>query len=320
MARVLQVHQRRTVDRRRFASWSVSSDVALPQLPVAGDAAQAFDCRVRRASAEDRTAAAPLIEAAAQFRLSIAGAIAVMMIDDVMFGLQPDRIWWHDEARTPPDMLAHLIVDHALPRWLALRGTIVLHATAAQLDIGTNSGGVAFIGPSGIGKSTMLAALLNRGGSIIADDALVLEPDATGALQAIPTYSATRLWGDSHRYFGGVSSQAHAMSSGKSLVEVRGSSKAAMPLLAVVELAVGDTIEVTRHGPSSAVGRIISANFLGEHNGLSSSALLERALAVACCVPVATLRYPRRFETTESTVDVLINWLEGCLSTEAGLR
>ena len=309
---------RTTTTLRRFAAWSVSSDVALAQLPEArGEAAQ---CQVHRASDDDLALAQPLIEGAAAFRLCINGDRAVMMIDDVLFGLLPDRIWWHDSDRTAPDVLAHLIVDHALPRWLALRGTIVLHATAVQLEIGTHAGGVAFIGPSGIGKSTMLAALLARGGSIIADDALVLEPGKAGALVARPTYAATRLWGDSHRHFRDLSSETSVMSSGKSLVQVSGTTLAASPLLAVVELSIADTIEVTHHGPSSAVARIISANFLGEHNGLSSTALLERALTVATSVPVATLRYPRRFDAVESTVDVLINWLEGCLSTISSRR
>ena len=60
---------------------------------------------------------------------------------------------------------AHYLFSHALPLWLALQGVPVLHASAASFD----ERAVAFIGRSGMGKSTLCAAL-NHTGHGIAED------------------------------------------------------------------------------------------------------------------------------------------------------
>ncbi len=58
----------------------------------------------------------------------------------------------------------------------ALRGKLVLHASAVAMG----SRLVAFAGPSGSGKTTFAALLCRLGGTLVTDDALVLEPSGSG--------------------------------------------------------------------------------------------------------------------------------------------
>ncbi len=63
-----------------------------------------------------------------------------------------------------------MIASQALPLAATIRGLEVMHASGVVL------GGEAmlFVGPSGIGKSSLAAALLRRGASLLSDDAVAL--------------------------------------------------------------------------------------------------------------------------------------------------
>jgi len=67
---------------------------------------------------------------------------------------------------------------------------LVLHASAFLTD----SGAVAFVGPSGGGKSTSLSALLARGYLHLTDDLLVVLPDQRPTPTIIPGPSLVKLW------------------------------------------------------------------------------------------------------------------------------
>ena len=87
----------------------------------------------------------------------------------------------------------HLLLNQILPHALGLRGYLTLHASV----VGTERGAIAFIGNSGGGKSTLIAALLARGGvSLIADDCLIVRLER-GQLMTVPSYPCLRLRGES---------------------------------------------------------------------------------------------------------------------------
>jgi hypothetical protein len=73
-----------------------------------------------------------------------------------------------------------------------LNGLVPLHASAISHD-----GGVyAFTGISGEGKSTLVAALAERGLSICSDDVLVLDLSDPDAVMAVPGHKRLKLWAD----------------------------------------------------------------------------------------------------------------------------
>jgi len=80
---------------------------------------------------------------------------------------------------------------------LRQRGFLVLHAGAVAIE----GGGVAFIGPSHAGKSTLSAAFQARGHTALADDMLLIRPDAEGGPSIVANTEAFHLWPDSARFF-----------------------------------------------------------------------------------------------------------------------
>lgn len=72
---------------------------------------------------------------------------------------------------------------------LMLRGHLVLHASAVQL----NGHAVAFVGASGMGKSTLAAALCGHGCGLVADDVLRVDRIGAAAMRVHPGSTETRL-------------------------------------------------------------------------------------------------------------------------------
>ena len=76
--------------------------------------------------------------------------------------------------------------------WIVLlqqRGVVPLHAAAVR----TTAGAVLLIGRSGHGKSTLAAALIERGHALLADDVSGLALRG-GRVMALPSFASLRLW------------------------------------------------------------------------------------------------------------------------------
>jgi len=91
------------------------------------------------------------------------------------------------------ELIRQLLLGQVLPRFLAHRGALVLHAGAATLPNGKT---VAFLGKSGQGKSTLVSYCHRRGAQIIDDDCVLLRPAGQGfsVTGGVPT---VRLYPDS---------------------------------------------------------------------------------------------------------------------------
>ena len=66
----------------------------------------------------------------------------------------------------------------------------------------TPTGAVLFSGNSGMGKSTLVSAFLERGYKILADDMLALTFDEQDQLTVLPGFPQVKLWADSARALG----------------------------------------------------------------------------------------------------------------------
>jgi hypothetical protein len=108
------------------------------------------------------------------------------------FEVARDRVIVRSDTLGDVEMLAHLILDHVLPRVVALRGDLVLHASGA---IGPSGLAHLFVGSTGLGKSTLATALGRKGWALIDDDIVRVQLGPRGAW-ALPGYPGVRLLPD----------------------------------------------------------------------------------------------------------------------------
>ena len=189
------------------------------------------------------------------------------------------------------------LLDSILAACLQMRGVLVLHASA----VATAEGAALFAGPVGIGKSTLVAALADRGYPLLADGAVGIAPTGGGPPRALPGFPQIRLWRDAmddldeswRRAAGtpvrpGIESYA---------VAAPRFSDGALPVRAVHFLARADTDEVAFEPvtPARAVTCLLRntlrARFL---RGLGQGGTHFRAMAeVARHAAAGHLRQPR---------------------------
>jgi hypothetical protein len=90
------------------------------------------------------------------------------------------------------EMLRLFILGSIMAFVLQLRGALVLHAAAVEID----GGAILFAGPTGAGKSTMAALCATRGRRVLTDDMIALF-SAGGPFVGFPGASSFKLWTDS---------------------------------------------------------------------------------------------------------------------------
>ncbi len=89
------------------------------------------------------------------------------------------------------------LLGSAMGALLYQRGLLPLHGSVVAF--GDKAYG--FLGPSGIGKSTLAAALCQRGGRLVGDDICALRADHDG-IRVLPGYPKQNLWPDSLQRLG----------------------------------------------------------------------------------------------------------------------
>lgn len=196
---------------------------------------------------------------------------------------------------------AHYFFAYALPLWLESTGVPVLHASAVSFG----ARAVAFVGPSGMGKSTLCAGLVRSGCSFVADDGLPLREDENGAWWCAPGPPWLKLWPSAlERQLGVPAADLPRVQDSleKRMMACAGDDPSALPAgleLAAVYVLDGlmrDAREVTIRSCAArdALVRLI------EHSlapapvaslGLSAQRL-DRLARVVARAPVKRLRYP----------------------------
>ena len=88
------------------------------------------------------------------------------------------RVLADPPAQTAPAYWQRLLVGHALPMACLVQGLEVFHASAVSMD----GAAIAIAAPSHGGKSSLAIRLALRGGDLLTDDALALEPDGVRVL------------------------------------------------------------------------------------------------------------------------------------------
>ncbi len=98
----------------------------------------------------------------------------------------------HPVEGTDEATIEHLYVNQLVPLALSRQGRPAFHASVVTVP----GGSVAFLGKTGMGKSTLAASFALNEARFLTDDALLIEETEDGCL-AMPSHASLRLWEDS---------------------------------------------------------------------------------------------------------------------------
>ena len=217
------------------------------------------------------------------------------------------------------EAVAPILLGSVLAACLKQRGILTLHASA----IATDAGAVLFSGHSGRGKSTLLAALVQRGYPMLCDDVAGIAPEGGDRPLALPAYPRLRLWGDAVEALGWNGRPLGRVREGmdKFLAPVERFGKAPLPVRAVFVLRFhgrGD-IEIEPAAPALAFKCLLRRVYRRRYaRGLGRAPEQFRAVAeLARRAPVTLISNPVA-AIHPAAIEALASRVEDCLSGGRG--
>jgi hypothetical protein len=201
---------------------------------------------------------------------------------------------------------------------LKQRGMLALHASG----IATEAGAVLFSGPSGIGKSTLVTAFIQRGYRMLADDVIGITTQENKKPLVMPGIPRVKLWEDSMDRLGIDATYCRRLRPGVAKYNVpmrHDSARRPLPLrrVYVIQIRDGERPKIEHLTKLDAFKAILEhthrEQFLdilgGRENHFRIVAEMLRSVEV-CCI----CRPGREF-----WVDELVDRLENDLESTAGL-
>ena len=202
------------------------------------------------------------------------------------------------EPGIPDATLRHIWLDQIHPVLLDFDGSLVLHGGAVR----RHGQGLVILGPSGRGKSTLVASLASPESPALNDDGVVIGDGDEGHTVA-PTYPGLRLLPDSLARLVPAAVETSPVShyASKRRIHRPGHLSAApAPLGALVFLdppRADGAIAVERIPPARACMGLVSQSFaLDPTDRTRAASRLRQAAALAAAVPAFTLAYPRDYD------------------------
>ncbi len=208
-------------------------------------------------------------------------------------------------------MVEHLLLDQVLPRLLDHRGLVVLHGAVVEIE----GRAILLLGRTGAGKSTLAASLAQAGGTLLSDDAIVLDWCGETAC-ARGTYQGLRLWPESARAVlreGVNSSPLSELPGSKLRIQTGQASVRSVPVSAVYLLNAESRPKVlTPLSARESCIALLSNCFVLDpvDRGAAARRLSEIGRFVAA-VPTFELAYPREFSMLREVTDEIIRNVEG---------
>ena len=168
----------------------VRSAVSLPFDPQPAPAAARPDVRVRLGAVARKLPDGPGKPVRTAFWQARPGAFLMEIGDVARFLVTGGRNVLVEPIGGDEDDIAAFFASSPFTALLQQRGVVTLHAAAVE----TAAGAALLLGTSGIGKSSLAAALVERGFPLIADDVTGVVRAADGQPIALPAFSRQRLW------------------------------------------------------------------------------------------------------------------------------
>ncbi len=266
------------------------SRLELPDLPSApeGDVDVEIELGdVPERLTEPATSGVRYQAAAGQFLLTVDSVARYLVSGGRSVRIQP-------EAGASDEDVRLFLLGSVLGALLHQREDLVLHGSAVVVE----GSAVVFLGPSGIGKSTLAAAFHRRGHSLLTDDVCVIRA-ADGGQSVQPGIPRLRLWLDSLRQLEIADEGLAHVRKGllkRNLADVKGATEA-LPVRKVYVLSTNnqDKFQVRAlQGPrkfAAVKNQTYRLRFL-EGLGTKGSHF-QKGLALAQAVPVVQVQRPR---------------------------
>ncbi len=232
------------------------------------------------------------------------------------FYLQPRRIFGCPAGGADSSLLELRLLGPVMALWLETRGIVALHASAVAVGEQV----CAFLAGRRGGKSSLAAALVEGGLSLLTDDLLAVEARGRGFVGR-PAYPEMRMWPETARFFvGGIERLPvlHPSVDKRRVVVDRGgfgrfqSTAAELGCIYLTERRAGDP-RIEPLAPGEALIELVGHSYvpnLVEGMGLARqrldffSRLLRR-------IPVRRLLYPEGFEHLSRVRDAVLADLGG---------
>ncbi|QDX25907.1 hypothetical protein FPZ54_07635 [Sphingomonas suaedae] len=299
-----------SIFRYRVAGWTVQSPRALPYLEADTDAAEA-----------DAAHPPIAIEFAEVEKLpdpaTLVGPFAIH--GPTLVDLQPPgklrlrigdgcRITVEGATSCSSAELHTLLFGPAFTVLAQQRDRPPLHASAVSLDGVT----IAMAGHSGAGKSTLAGALMRRGGHLLSDDQLVIDP-ATG--QAWPSYPSTKLWAASATQLDAPTDSAARVKPGfdKFHVDVTGRFvteprplDALLILAPTPDLAAPEAQRLSVGEATAALARLSHYAEIATATGRAGT-VLRHAASIAMRIPVYRVARSHDFAQLDQLADLALD-------------
>lgn len=204
----------------------------------------------------------------------------------------------HPANGTDAATVEHLYINQLVPLALSRQGQPAFHASVVTVP----GGAVAFLGDTGMGKSTLAASYALNNAAFLTDDALIVEESGDN-IRAQPSHASLRLWEDSvEALVGSEIAEAGPVSyssktrllAGDALVH----SDEAQPLIAAFVLEMQDASSVAiraLNGLDRYMGWLDNSFLLDieDHDLLARH--FEWTHRISGTVPTLALDYPRDY-------------------------
>jgi hypothetical protein len=218
---------------------------------------------------------------------------------------------WYPSARATKEMAQNDVLGRVLSISLHASGGLALHGSAVALE----NGAVAFLAPKHHGKSTLAAALVRAGASLVTDD--IVAVDLGPPAQIRSGVHSMRLCGDSAGRLIEPGVPRRSSMDGKYVVNYTNQSVmlGVAPLSAVYVLrpVMGHRADPTasrkKLSSTQAAMALLSHTKIGPLLGKSEArALFERAVTLASETPVYALELAHNFDRMNDAVDTIMTW------------
>ena len=239
------------------------------------------------------------------------GRVAVEFPGRATFKLGRAEVALVRDESNDPDLLLHLLVHHVLPRVVALRGDLMLHAAGAVSPAGR---AYLFLGSAGTGKSTLVTGLVSDGWLLLDDDGIRLTTPGGERFVASPGSAAVGLLPDVAATLVPELEPGPpiAYGSAKRRFAVDGerlqSATSPAPVAGAFCLTRGGVeITLSRLSFAAALGEIARHGFhLADDPAAIAGRVFEHASALAAATPVWQLLVPNRLDELTAARELIM--------------